>query len=58
MAIVKTYHYANGTVRIADEAYGAATPEELRAREETMYRVANEIWYNAWKREQEKEEVT
>lgn len=57
MAIVKTYHYPNGTVHIADDAYKDATPEELKAREETMYRVANEIWLNAWKREQAKKKA-
>lgn len=55
MAVVATFHYPHGTVDICDDAYRDASPEELKRREERMWRVAYEIALNAEKRRREKE---
>lgn len=55
MAVVATYHYPHGTVDVCDDAYRDASPEELKRREERMWRVAYEIALNAEKRRREKE---
>lgn len=55
MAVVATYHYPHGTVEICDDAYRDASPEELKRREERMWRVAYEIALNAEKRKRAKE---
>lgn len=55
MAIVATYHYPQGTVAICDDAYRDASPEELKRREERMWRVAYDIALKAEMRRREKE---
>ena len=51
MALVKEYHFPNGTVQIFDDAYRDASPEELRRRKEYAQRVAGEIMYKNMLRE-------
>lgn len=55
MAVVATYHYPHGTVDICDDSYRDASPEELKRREERMWRVAYEIALRAEQRRREKE---
>ena len=47
MAVVATYHYPHGTVDVCDDAYRDATPEELKRREERMWKVAYDIMLRA-----------
>lgn len=43
MAVAATYHYAHGTVSVCDDAYNEVSLEELKSREEHMWRAAYEI---------------
>lgn len=53
MAVVATYHYPHGTVDVCDDAYRDATPEELKRREERMWKVAYDIMLRAEMRQRE-----
>lgn len=50
MAVVATYQYPHGTVEICDDAFRGVSPEELKRREERMWRVAYQIALGAEKR--------
>jgi hypothetical protein len=53
--IVATYHYPQGTVHIASNAYEGITPEENARRIKRTQQVAGEILYNMMVREAERE---
>lgn len=55
MAVVTTYHYAHGAVSVCDDAYHDVSPEELKRREEHMWRAAYEIALGAQAKRQETE---
>lgn len=55
MAVAATYHYAHGTVSVCDDAYRDILPEELKRREEHMWRAAYEIALGAQAKRQETE---
>ena len=55
MAIVATYHSPQAPVAICDDANRDASPEELKRREERMWRVAYDIALKAEMRRREKE---
>ena len=55
MAVAATYHYAHGTVSVCDDAYHEVSTEELKRREEHMWRVAYEIALEAQTNQQETE---
>lgn len=53
MAVAATYHYAHGTVSVCDDAYCEVSTEELKRREEHMWRAAYEIALGAQAKRQE-----
>lgn len=55
MAVAATYRYAHGTVSVCDDAYREVSMEELKCREEHMWRVAYEIALGAQANRQETE---
>lgn len=55
MAVAATYHYAHGTVSICDDAYCEVSTEELKRREEHMWRAAYEIALGTQAKRQETE---
>ena len=55
MAVAATYHYAHGAVSVCDNAYCDVPPEELKRREEHMWRAAYEIALGAQVKRQETE---
>ncbi|MGO5096869.1 hypothetical protein ACTQ34_13765 [Agathobaculum sp. LCP25S3_E8] len=55
MAVAATYHYAHGTVSVCDDAYREVSTEELKRREEHMWRAAHEIVLGAQAKRQESE---
>lgn len=55
MAVAATYHYAHGTVSVCDDAYREVSTEELKRREEHMWRAAYEIALGAQAQRQETE---
>lgn len=53
MALVKEIHYTEGpykggTVRIFDDAYRDASPEEIARRKKAIAEVALSIWHRRW----------
>lgn len=44
MAIVKTYHYPNGTVRIDGDCYRDVPPDEMKRRIERLQKTAWELY--------------
>lgn len=44
MAIVKTYHYPNGTVYIDDDCYRDVSTEEMQRRIERLQKTAWELY--------------
>ena len=55
MGVVARYEYPHGTVEICDDAYRDASPEELKWREEGMWRVAYEVALRAEQRRRKKD---
>lgn len=50
MAIVKTYHYPNGTVYIDDDCYRDVAPDEMQRRIERLQKTAWELLMNQERR--------
>lgn len=44
VAIVKTYHYPNGTVYIDDDCYRDVAPDEMQRRIERLQKTAWELY--------------
>gem|GEM_PF-6708731 len=43
MALVRTYHYKHVTIRIMDDAYRDASPEEIKRRIQDLLDVTREV---------------
>lgn len=52
-AIVKTYHYPNGTVHIDDDCYRDVSPEEMQRRIERLQKTAWELLMNQERRKKD-----